>query len=123
MKKIKKKLDLILLSGLVTVLLGLPFGIQAYHRQVKQQEVPAGAKEFTLTGNPQRGWMNGEVYAYEAISLWTEKGKIEKPVLEVSRGGDVTLQLDLSRETPQALCTNDSATAARSPHVDFLRLC
>jgi heme/copper-type cytochrome/quinol oxidase subunit 2 len=96
MKRIKKKLDLILLTLLVTIMVGLPFGIQAYDREVKQEKVPAGAKEFTLTGNAQRGWIKGEVRAYEALSLWREKGKIEKPVLEVSKGDLVVLRLTSS---------------------------
>jgi heme/copper-type cytochrome/quinol oxidase subunit 2 len=93
MKRINKKLDLILLTLLVTILVGLPFGIQAYDREVKQEKVPAGAKEFALTGNAQRGWIRGEVHAYEALSLWGKKGTIERPVLEVSKGNLVVLEL------------------------------
>ena len=81
MKRLKKKLDLILLVLLVTIVLGLPFGIQAYDREVKQEKVPAGAKEFTLTGNAQRGWIR------------RKKETIERPVLEVSKGDLVVLRL------------------------------
>ena len=93
MTRLKKKLDLILLTLLVTIIVGLPFGIQAYDREVKQEKVPAGAKEFTLTGNAQRGWMMGEVHAYDVLSLWRKKDTIEKPVLEVSKGDLVVLRL------------------------------
>jgi cytochrome c oxidase subunit 2 len=93
MKRLKKKLDLILLILLVAILVGLPFGIQAYDREVQQEKVPAGAKEFTLTGNAQRGWIKGEVRAYEVLSLWREKGTIERPVLQVSKGDRVVLRL------------------------------
>ncbi len=93
MRRIKKKLDLLLLALMMTILVGLPFGIRAYDREVKQQEVPAGAKEFTLTGNAQRGWIMGEVRAYDALSLWGEKSTIERPVLEVSKGDLVVLRL------------------------------
>jgi heme/copper-type cytochrome/quinol oxidase subunit 2 len=93
MVKLKKKLDLLLLTLLVTILLGLPLGIQAYDREVQREKVPAGAKEFTLTGNAQRGWIKGEVRAYDSLSLWLEKGKIERPVLEVSKGDLVVLKL------------------------------
>jgi heme/copper-type cytochrome/quinol oxidase subunit 2 len=96
MKKIKKKIDLILLTLLVAILLGLPVGIQAYNRQVKQQDFPSGAKVFTLTGNAQRGWIDGEVHAYDALSFWFDKGKMEKPVLEVSKGDLVVLRLTSS---------------------------
>jgi heme/copper-type cytochrome/quinol oxidase subunit 2 len=93
MVRLKKKLDLLLLTLLVTILVGLPIGIQAYDREVKRENVPAGAKEFTLTGNAQRGWMRGEVHAYDVLSLWRDKGTIEKPVLEVSKGDRVVLRL------------------------------
>jgi heme/copper-type cytochrome/quinol oxidase subunit 2 len=93
MVRLKKKLDLLLLTLLVTILVGLPIGIQAYDREVKRENVPAGAKQFTLTGNAQRGWMRGEVHAYDVLSLWRDKGTIEKPVLEVSKGDRVVLRL------------------------------
>jgi heme/copper-type cytochrome/quinol oxidase subunit 2 len=93
MKRINKKLDLILLALLVTILVGLPFGIQAYDRGVKQEKVPPGAKDFTLTGNAQRGWIRGEVHAYEALCLWGKKRTVERPVLEVSKGDLVVLGL------------------------------
>jgi heme/copper-type cytochrome/quinol oxidase subunit 2 len=96
MKRVNKKLDLILLTILVTILVGLPFGIQAYDREVKHEKVPAGAKEFTLTGNSQRGWIKGEVHAYDALSLWLDKGKIERPLLEIFKGDRVVLRLTSS---------------------------
>jgi heme/copper-type cytochrome/quinol oxidase subunit 2 len=96
MKRIKKKLDLILLTLLVTIMVGLPFGIQAYDREVKQEKVPAGAKEFTLTGNAQRGWIKGEVHAYDAISFWERSGPMEKPLIRVSKGDLVVLKLTSS---------------------------
>jgi heme/copper-type cytochrome/quinol oxidase subunit 2 len=96
LKMVKKKLDLIMFTLLVTIVVGLPIGIQVYDREVKQEKVPAGAKVFTLTGNAQRGWILGEVHAYDALSFWFEKGKIEKPVLEVSKGDLVVLRLTSS---------------------------
>jgi heme/copper-type cytochrome/quinol oxidase subunit 2 len=93
MIRLKKKLDLLLLALLVTILVGMPFGIQAYDREVQQEKMPPGAKVFTLTGNAQKGWMRGEVHAYEVLSLWREKRTIERPVLEVSKGDLVVLRL------------------------------
>jgi heme/copper-type cytochrome/quinol oxidase subunit 2 len=93
MKRIKKKLDLILFTLLATILVGLPIAIQSYDREVMQEKVPPGGREFTLTGNAQRGWILGEVHAYDAASFWVEKGKIEKPMLEVSKGDLVVLRL------------------------------
>jgi heme/copper-type cytochrome/quinol oxidase subunit 2 len=93
MRRIKKKLDLLLLTLMMTILVGLPFGIRAYDREVMQQKIPTGAKEFTLTGNAKLGWIEGEVHAYEAPFLRSKNGKIQKPVLEVSKGDLVVLRL------------------------------
>jgi hypothetical protein len=65
-----KSLDLIFLFSLILTIVGLPFGIRAYDRQVWKKNIPSGAKEFTLTGHAQRGWLMGEVQAYDVISLW-----------------------------------------------------
>jgi heme/copper-type cytochrome/quinol oxidase subunit 2 len=93
MRRIKKKLDLLLFTLLMTVLVGLPIGIRAYDREVRQQKIPAGAKEFTLTGNAKLGWIEGEVHAYEAPFLRGKKEVMQKPVLEVSKGDLVVLRL------------------------------
>jgi heme/copper-type cytochrome/quinol oxidase subunit 2 len=86
-------LDVVCLFLLIIVITGVPLGIWAYDRQVWQKKVPRGAKEFTLTGHAQRGWLRGEVRAYDAVSLWKEKGPIERPVIEVSQGDLVVLKL------------------------------
>jgi len=93
MRRIKKKLDLLLLTLLMTILVGLPFGIRAYDREVMQRKIPAGAKEFTLTGNAKLGWIEGEVHAYEAPFLGRKNGALQRPVLEVSKGDLVVLRL------------------------------
>jgi heme/copper-type cytochrome/quinol oxidase subunit 2 len=86
-------LDVVFLFLLIIVITGVPLGIWAYDRQVWQKKVPRGAKEFTLTGHAQRGWLRGEVRAYDVVSLWKEKGPIERPVIEVSKGDLVVLRL------------------------------
>jgi len=94
MNLIRKKLDFLLLLLLVTILAGIPFAIRAYDREARQEKVPSGAKEFTLTGNALRGWMEGDVHAYEALSFWLEnRPRVERPVLEVSKGDLVVLRL------------------------------
>jgi heme/copper-type cytochrome/quinol oxidase subunit 2 len=91
-----KSLDLIFLFSLILTIVGLPFGIRAYDRQVWKKNIPSGAKEFTLTGHAQRGWLMGEVQAYDVISLWQKNGPIERPVIEVSKGDLVVLKLKSS---------------------------
>ena len=97
MRNSNKKLDLIFLVFLVLILAGLPLGISSYDRYASSQKLPPSARQFTLTGHAERGWMIGEVSAYEAVSLWKEKGQpIDKPVLEVSKGDLVVFKLTSS---------------------------
>lgn len=89
--------DRFFLILIIFILVGLPLGITFYDHYTSAAEVPPHAKEFTLTGHAERGWMIGEVPAYGAISLWKQKGQpIEKPVIEVSKGDLVVLKLTSS---------------------------
>ena len=92
-----KKLDFIYLLLLILTIVGLPFGIQLYDRQVWDAKVPDQARVFTLTGHARSGWIEEDVHAYDAISLWNKNGSFEKPlVLEVSKGDEVVLKLKSS---------------------------
>jgi heme/copper-type cytochrome/quinol oxidase subunit 2 len=91
------KLDLFFLVLLVMILIGVPFGISYYDRYASSQKLPSAAKQFTLTGHAERGWLVGEVPAYEAVTFWKQKGQpIETPVLEVSKGDLVVFKLTSS---------------------------
>ncbi len=89
----KKILDLIYLTLLVLIVIGLPLGIEFYDSRVWQKKIPSGAKEFLLTGHAQKGWIRGDVRAFDVVSLWAENRPIEKPVIEVSKGDLVVLKL------------------------------
>ena len=89
-----KKLDLFFLAVIVLVIGGLPFGISFYDRYAASKNIPPNAKHFTLTGHAERGWLVGDVPAYEALSFWKQKGEpIEKPLIEVSQGDVVVFKL------------------------------
>jgi len=97
MGSINKKLDLFFLVVIVLVLAGLPFGISFYDRYAASKNIAPDAKQFTLTGHAERGWLIGEVPAYEVVSFWKQKGApIEKPVIEVSKGDVVVFKLTSS---------------------------
>ena len=92
-----KKLDLFFLVLIILILAGLPFGISFYDHYTVSGKIPKGAKQFTLTGHAERGWLVGEVPAYQAVSLWKQQGQpIEKPAIEVSKGDLVVLKLSSS---------------------------
>lgn len=97
MRTSNQKLDLFFLVLIVAILAGLPFGISYYDNYVSSTKIPPHARQFTLTGHAQRGWLIGEVPAYEAISFWQRQGQpIEKPVIEVSKGDWVVFKLTSS---------------------------
>ncbi len=77
-------------------MVAVPFGIRTYDRHVWQKKMASGAKDFTLTGHAQRGWLKDEVHAYDIISLSQKNGPIERPVIEVSKGDLVVLKLKSS---------------------------
>jgi len=97
MRTNNQRLDLFFLVLIVAILAGLPFGISYYDNYVSSTKIPPHARQFTLTGHAQRGWLIGEVPAYEAISFWQRQGQpIEKPVIEVSKGDWVVFKLTSS---------------------------
>lgn len=91
-----KRLDIVFLSLLLLLLVGLPFCIQAYDRLQSQEKLPAEAVAFTLTGHTEQGWIKGEVKAMDIVSLALSEAKPVKPVLEVNKGDLVVLKLKSS---------------------------
>ena len=93
------KQDIIFFGFLILIILGLPFGIRAYDRHLAPKQTSSESKEFTLTGNTQRGWILEEVQAFDIISLWRKNEPVEQPVIEVSKGDSVVLKLRSSDVT------------------------
>jgi len=94
MQRHNRMLDLFLLVLIVMILVGLPFGIVYYDKHVSSQKIPSNARVFTLTGHAERGWLMGEVSAYDAVSFWQKQGQpLERPEIEVKKGDFVVLKL------------------------------
>jgi cytochrome c oxidase subunit 2 len=93
---IAKKVDSVLLFLLLAVIACLPFGISIYDRQVWEEKIPAEAKNFTLTGHTDIGWVLGEVRAHNVLSFGQSRTTGEKPVIEVKKGQKVVLKLKSS---------------------------
>ncbi len=96
MRYLRKKLDIICVLLLILILAGLPIGIKAYDQRVWRDEIPSVAKNFTLTGHTQRGWLLGEVHAHDIISLWNQNKSMKRPIIEVSKGDLVVFKLKSS---------------------------
>jgi heme/copper-type cytochrome/quinol oxidase subunit 2 len=91
-----KHIDFFYFFLLVLIVIGLPYGIWTYDQQVWQKKIPPEAKEFTLTGHTQRGWLLGEVQAFEVVSLGQLHGPVKKPMIAVNKGDRVVLKLKSS---------------------------
>ena len=92
----KKNLDVLLLGLLIMIIVGLPVGIRTYDHHVWQKKIPSGAKEITLTGHTEKGWLLGDIQALDVLSLRLRQPPIEKPVIEVSKGDQVVFRLKSS---------------------------
>ena len=92
----KKKLDFLFLLMLIAVMAGIPIWISLYDRKVWQEKIPEEARTFTLTGHAQKGWLHGDVRAYDTLTFWSERWPVKKPVIEVSKGDLVVLRLKSS---------------------------
>lgn len=89
-----RKWDMIIAVLMGVILIGVPLGIAQYDRHVSSQKIPAEARVFTLTGHSERGWIIGEVLAYDAVSFWQKQGQpLERPIIRVKKGDLVVLKL------------------------------
>ena len=89
-----KRADLCFLLLIMIILVGVPFGIAYYDRHASSHTIPPNARVFTLTGHAERGWLMGEVPAYDAVTFWQQHGQpIERPVIEVKKGDIVVFKL------------------------------
>jgi len=93
MSKNRSKLDIMIFFLLIAVLAGVPLGLLAYDRKVWQEKIPPGAKIFTLTGHAQKGWISGDVHAYEVLASGKRSQVAERPVITVTKGDLVVFRL------------------------------
>lgn len=96
--KIMKK-DHFYLFLIILLLIGIPLGIRAYDNSLKPRNLPPDTREFTLTGNSQKGWILGEVQAYDILSVFKKEEGQTEPVLKVTKGDQVVLKLRSSDVT------------------------
>ena len=91
-----KRRDRFLLMMLLAMLIGLPAGVWTYERITWQQQIPSDARMITLTGHTDKGWIVGDVKAYDIAVFGLEKALPEKPVIRVRKGEHVVLKLKSS---------------------------
>ena len=87
------KKDFLYVIGLFLLLVSIPLGIRAYDRSLKPGKLVDSTKEFVLTGHSQKGWLLGEVKAYDMLFFLKKNQKFKKPVIRVSLNDQVVLKL------------------------------
>lgn len=87
------KKDYYYLFALLCLLVSVPLGIRAYDLSLKPEKEQSDIKEFVLTGHSEKGWILGEVQAFDMLSFFKKKQKPEKPVIRVSLNDQVVLKL------------------------------
>lgn len=88
--------DRILLGLLLLILVGVPAAIYVINDRVRNERIPPGARVFHLTGHTEKGWILGEVQAYEVATLNNRSAKPEIPELHVKKGDRVVIKLSSS---------------------------
>jgi len=81
---------------LLAIIIGLPAGISAYDRAVWRKKIPPDTKVFTLTGHTDRGWILGEIKAYDILGYGDKTVAINKPTIRVHKGDHVVFKLKSS---------------------------
>jgi len=90
------KRDILLLFLLAFIAVGIPVAIRTYDRVVWQQKIPKKAKIITLTGHMDKGWIVGNVRAFEVLSFRGGNLALQHPVIKVSKGDLVSFKLTSS---------------------------
>ncbi|MDP2647258.1 MAG: hypothetical protein Q8P24_20180 [Desulfobacterales bacterium] len=91
-----KKLDLFFLLLIILIVAAVPVGIRQYEKGRWPEGLSSNAKKFTLTGHSGRGWILGEVKAYETLRPAKLMDPADRPVIAVSKGDLVVLKLKSS---------------------------
>ena len=88
--------DRYLLVLLIVIMVGLPAGVWTHEQSVWRRQIPPDAKVFTLTGQTDRGWILGEVKAYDILGFGANSETVNKPTIRVNKGDRVVLKLKSS---------------------------
>jgi len=93
------KKDYYYLVLIILLMICIPLGIRIYDHSLKPENLTSGTKEFTLTGSAEKGWILGEVKAYDILSFFKKNERKSDPVIYVSKGDQVVLKLRSSDVT------------------------
>ncbi|MDM8537555.1 hypothetical protein QUF70_12425 [Desulfobacterales bacterium HSG17] len=87
------KKDYAYLGFIIALLILISLGIRTYDESLKPESSSSGTKEFILTGHSQKGWILGDIKAWDMLSLFKKGEKNKKPVIRVSLNDNVIIKL------------------------------
>ena len=96
MKTSYRNIDRLIVAFLLIIAVAVPFSIYHYNQQIWNKITAPGTRIFHLTGHTDKGWIVGEVKAYDVMSFQGKNQKLQVPVLRVSKGERVILRLSSS---------------------------
>lgn len=91
-----RRTDRLLFVLLLVIAIGVPLALQVYGRASLDNRIAIDAKVFTLTGHVDKGWIPGEVKAWQALTFHGKNLDLIQPVLRVTKGDRVVLKLTSS---------------------------
>lgn len=89
------KTDIVLLILVLALLAGLPLSLRAYDQWVWRTKIQQDAKVFTLTGNNEKGWILGDIHAFNVLFPDTRRPH-GPPRVTVRLGDRVVLKIKSS---------------------------
>jgi heme/copper-type cytochrome/quinol oxidase subunit 2 len=90
------RIDRLLFAFLLIIAIGVPVSLQVYNGRHLDDRIDPQAKVFTLTGHMEKGWIPGEVKAWEAVTFQGSNLELKQPVIRVKKGDRVVLKLTSS---------------------------
>lgn len=91
-----RRIDRFLFAFLLVIAIGVPVSLQVYNKRYLDDKIDQEAKVFSLTGHMEKGWILGEVKAWEAVTFKGKNLELKHPVIRVRKGDQIVLKLTSS---------------------------
>lgn len=88
--------DRLLLTVLLTILIGMPLWIVGYEKTKWGQAVSKGTRIIEITGHEKKGWIVGRFAAHETATGGVTNDEPAHPVIRVKKGEKIALKITSS---------------------------
>ncbi|NQU65035.1 MAG: hypothetical protein HQ517_12255 [SAR324 cluster bacterium] len=91
-----RRIDRFLFAVLLLIAIGVPLALQQYNKYSLGNTLDQEAKVFALTGHVEKGWVSGDIKAWEAVTFPGTSPDLKQPIIHVTKGDRVVLKLTSS---------------------------